>query len=223
MARTPGVRRGALVGLALVVVLLGPRARGEGESPPPDAGGGAKLAHATFAQATFAGGCFWCMEPAFDAVPGVVSTTAGYTGGVARKPTYAEVSSGATGHAESVEVSYDPAKVGYRELLDVFWRNVDPTDGGGQFCDRGDQYRSAIFYHDEEQRRLAEQSKRDLKASRRLPGPIVTAIVPAAEFHPAEEYHQDYYRKNPLRYRYYRRGCGRDRRLADVWGASPSH
>ncbi len=194
--------------LALGLVLLG----------APVLGGEEKLA-----KATLAGGCFWCMEPAFDAVPGVVATTVGYTGGRTKNPTYQEVSSGSTGHAEAIEVTYDPAKVGYRQLLDVFWHNVDPTDGDGQFCDRGDQYRSAIFYHDEEQRRLAEQSKKELEDGKRLPGPIVTQIVPAKEFYPAEPYHQDYYRKNPLRYRYYRGGCGRDRRLAEVWGSSPSH
>lgn len=193
--------------LALGLVLLGAPVLGEEK----------------LAKATLAGGCFWCMEPAFDAVPGVVATTVGYTGGHTKSPTYQEVSSGSTGHAEAIEVTYDPAKVDYRQLLDVFWHNVDPTDGDGQFCDRGDQYRSAIFYHDDEQRRLAEQSKKELEDGKRLPGPIVTQIVPAKEFYPAEPYHQDYYRKNPLRYRYYRSGCGRDHRLAEVWGSSPSH
>jgi peptide-methionine (S)-S-oxide reductase len=175
------------------------------------------------ATATFAGGCFWCMQPPFDAVAGVVSTTAGYTGGSTKNPSYEEVSSGSTGHAEAVEVRHDPAKVTYRQLLEIFWRNVDPTDAGGQFCDRGDQYRSAIFYHDEEQRRLAEQSKQELEQSQRLPGPIVTEIVAATQFYRAEDYHQSYYQKNPWRYRVYRLGCGRDRRLEEVWGAVPAH
>lgn len=185
--------------------------------------GGPALGGEKLAKATFAGGCFWCMQPAFDGVPGVITTTVGYSGGRTKDPTYDEVSSGSTGHAESIEVTYDPEKIGYRQLLDVFWHSVDPTDGEGQFCDRGDQYRSAIFYHDEEQYRLAEQSKKELENGKRLPGPIVTQIVPAAEFYPAEPYHQSYYQKNPLRYRYYRHGCGRDRRLVQVWGSSPGH
>ena len=168
--------------------------------------------------ATFAGGCFWCEEAAFDGLPGVVSVTSGYTGGTKKDPTYEEVSSGTTGHAESVEVLFDPAKVSYRELLDVFWKNVDPLDRHGQFCDKGSQYRSAIFYHDEEQHRLAEQSKKELEDSKRLPGPIVTQIVPATTFYRAEEYHQRYHEKNPIRYKFYRHGCGRDARLEQLWG-----
>ncbi len=174
---------------------------------------------ATLAKATFAGGCFWCMEPPFDALDGVVSTTSGYTGGGKAKPTYEEVSAGGTGHAEAVEIVYDPAKVSYEKLLDVFWRNVDPTTRDRQFCDKGSQYRSAVFYHDDAQRRLAEASKQALEGSRKLPGPIVTEIVAAGAFYPAEAYHQDYYRKNPIRYRYYRYGCGRDARLEKLWGA----
>jgi peptide-methionine (S)-S-oxide reductase len=175
------------------------------------------------AHATFAGGCFWCMEGPFDHVPGVVSTTSGYAGGSVKKPSYEQVSSGATGHAESVDVVYDPAKVTYAQLLDVFWHNVDPLDGGGQFCDRGNQYRTAIFYHDEEQRRLAEESKQALEASGKLKKKIVTQIVPAGEFYAAEDYHQDYYLRNPIRYKYYRFNCGRDDRLKDLWGAAPAH
>jgi peptide-methionine (S)-S-oxide reductase len=175
------------------------------------------------ATATFAGGCFWCMQPAFDNVPGVVSTTAGYTGGHTKDPTYHEVGSGTTGHAESVEVVYDPKKVSYSDLLKVFWRNVDATDADGQFCDRGDQYRSAIFYHDEEQKRLAEESRKEAAKALRVPGPIVTQIVPASEFYRAEDYHQSYYRKNPIRYRFYRLHCGRDQRLEEVWGEAPAH
>jgi len=170
------------------------------------------------AEATFAGGCFWCMEPPFDKLAGVVSTTSGYTGGQVKNPSYEQVSAGGTGHAESVRVVYDPAKVSYQKLLDVFWHNVDPLDAAGQFCDKGHQYRTAIFYHDDEQRRLAEASKAALEASGRLRQPIVTEIVPAATFYPAEDYHQDYYQKNPIRYRFYRYGCGRDKRLEQLWG-----
>jgi len=172
----------------------------------------------TLRTATFAGGCFWCVEEAFDAVPGVVSTTSGYTGGRVRNPTYEEVSSGTTGHVEAVQVKYDPSRVSYEELLRVFWRNIDPTDPGGQFCDRGPQYRSVIFYHDDEQRRIAERSKAELERSGRFPR-IVTEIRPAGPFFRAEEEHQDYYRRNPVRYRYYKFGCGRARRLAQLWGA----
>ena len=175
------------------------------------------------ATATFAGGCFWCMEGPFDKVPGVVSTTSGYTGGTVKRPSYEEVSSGTTGHAESVEVTYDPSKVTYAQLLDVFWHNVDPTDGGGQFCDRGNQYRTTIFVHDDEQRRLAEQSKKDLEASGRLKKKIVTQIVAASDFYPAEAYHQDYYLKNPVRYKFYRYNCGRDQRLKELWGEAAAH
>jgi peptide-methionine (S)-S-oxide reductase len=169
-------------------------------------------------KATFAGGCFWCMEPPFDALPGVVSTTSGYTGGHKKNPTYEEVSAGGTGHAEAVEIVYDPAKISYAQLLDVFWKNIDPLTPNRQFCDVGPQYRSAIFYHDEEQKRLAETSKHALEQSRRFKTPIVTEIVPASTFYRAEEYHQDYYKKNPLRFNYYKFRCGRAARLAEVWG-----
>jgi len=173
------------------------------------------------ATATFAGGCFWCMQPPFDATPGVVSTTVGYTGGRVDHPTYEQVSAGGTGHAESIQVVFDPGKVTYRQLLDVFWRNVDPTTRDRQFCDVGHQYRTAIFFHDDDQRREAEAS-RDAVA-KRLGQPVVTEIVPAGTFYPAEDYHQEYYRKNPVRYRFYRYTCGRDRRLAEVWGEAPAH
>ena len=163
------------------------------------------------------------MEPPFDKLDGVLATTSGYTGGSKVDPTYEEVSAGGTGHFEAVQVTYDPAKVSYDRLLEVFWRNVDPLDAGGQFCDRGEQYRTAIFVHDEEQRRLAEQSKQALVDSKRLGGPIVTEIVTAGPFYPAEEYHQDYYEKNPLRYKFYRWNCGRDQRLAQVWGEQATH
>jgi peptide-methionine (S)-S-oxide reductase len=168
------------------------------------------------AVATFAGGCFWCMEPPFDELPGVVSTTSGYTGGSKVNPTYEQVSSGKTGHAEAMQVRYDPTRISYEKLLDVFWRNIDPLTANRQFCDRGPQYRSAIFYHDEEQRRLAQSSKQALDG--RFGEPIVTEIEPAGAFYPAEEYHQDYYKKNPLRYKLYRWNCGRDARLTEVWG-----
>jgi methionine-S-sulfoxide reductase len=172
-----------------------------------------------YEKATFAGGCFWCMEPPYDKLDGVISTTSGYAGGHVDDPTYQQVSAGGTGHLEVVQIVYDPERVGYRDLLDVFWRNVDPLDSGGQFCDRGDQYRTAIFYHDERQKRLAEQSKAALERSGQLSRSIVTEILPLdGNFWPAEDYHQDYYQKNPLRYKYYRTACGRDRRLEQLWG-----
>ncbi|HET7693533.1 MAG TPA: peptide-methionine (S)-S-oxide reductase MsrA [Gemmatimonadota bacterium] len=168
----------------------------------------------TLEVATFAGGCFWCMEEAFDAVAGVEVTISGYTGGTVANPGYDQVSSGRTGHLEAVNVFFDPQAVSYAELLDAFWRNVDPTDDGGQFCDRGSQYVSAIFVRNERQRALAEASKRALESDRR----IVTPILPATTFWPAEEYHQDYYTKNPVRYRFYKFNCGRKARLEKVWG-----
>jgi peptide-methionine (S)-S-oxide reductase len=171
------------------------------------------------ATAVFAGGCFWCMEPPFDALEGVVSTTSGYIGGHLANPRYEQVAAGGTGHAEAVKVVFRPDRIGYEALLEVFWRNIDPLDDGGQFCDRGDQYRSAIFYSNEQQRQIAEQSRDRLKQAQRFTEPIVTAIVPATEFYPAEDYHQDYYQKNPLRYKFYRYGCGRDARLRELWGS----
>lgn len=175
------------------------------------------------ALATFAGGCFWCMEPPYDKLDGVISTTSGYMGGTKKSPTYGEVSSGATGHAEVVQVVYDPSKVTYEKLLDVFWHNVDPTVKDRQFCDIGSQYRTAIFVHTEEQRKAAEKSKDELAKTKPFKDAIVTPIVAAAEFWPAEEYHQDYYIKNPVRYTYYRTGCGRDARLKALWGAAAPH
>jgi peptide-methionine (S)-S-oxide reductase len=169
--------------------------------------------------ATFAGGCFWCVEEAFDKVPGVISTVSGYTGGTVPNPTYEQVSSGKnTGHAEAVRVTYDASKVTYQQLVDWFWRNIDPTQANGQFCDTGSPYRSGIFYHDEEQKRIAEASKRALEASGRLKQPIVTEITAAAAFYDAEDYHQDYYKKNPNRYSFYKYGCGRAQRLEQIWG-----
>ncbi len=166
--------------------------------------------------ATFAGGCFWCMEPPYDELEGAISTISGYIGGTKKNPTYEEVSGGTTGHAEAVQITYDPTKISYEKLLDVFWRNIDPLTANAQFCDAGSQYRSAIFYHDEAQKNLAEASKRRLQG--RFKQPIVTEIVRATEFYPAEDYHQDYYKKNPIRYKIYRYGCGRDQRLQTLWG-----
>ena len=171
------------------------------------------------AKATFAGGCFWCMEPPFDKLDGVISTISGYAGGTKKNPTYEEVSAGKTGHTEVVQITYDPTKITYEKLLEVFWRNIDPLTPNRQFCDVGSQYRTAIFYHDETQKRLAEESKKAL--SKRFKEPIVTEIVAASEFYPAEDYHQDYYIKNPLRYKYYRFSCGRDQRLEALWGPDP--
>lgn len=168
------------------------------------------------AVAIFAGGCFWCMEPPFDRLPGVMSTTSGYTGGRLANPGYEQVSAGGTGHAEAVQVRYDPRRISYQALLDVFWRNIDPLAVDRQFCDAGSQYRSGIFPVDAEQRRLAEAGKRQVAA--RFGQPIATAITDATTFYPAEEYHQDYYRKNPVRYKLYRFNCGRDARLEELWG-----
>lgn len=170
--------------------------------------------------AIFAGGCFWCMEPPFDALEGVISTTSGYVGGETENPTYEDVTRGGTGHAEAVQVVYDPAKVSYERLLEVYWPNVNPLDGGGQFCDRGDSYRSAIFPLNEEQRAAAEASLE--KVAQVLDEDIETTIEEPGTFWPAEDYHQDYYQKNSLKYKFYRWNCGRDPRLADIWGDVPA-
>jgi peptide-methionine (S)-S-oxide reductase len=201
----------ALTASLLAVLALMPAAPSSAEEP------------ASTAVATFAGGCFWCMEPPFDALDGVLSTVSGYIGGHVADPTYKQVSAGGTGHAEAIQVLYDPARISYEELLEVFWRNIDPTTEDRQFCDRGSQYRSAIFYHGEAQRATAERSRSELERTKAFEGKIVTEIVAAGTFYPAEAYHQDYYLKNPLRYRYYRFGCGRDARLKELWGPSPSH
>jgi peptide-methionine (S)-S-oxide reductase len=173
--------------------------------------------------ATFAGGCFWCMEPPFDTLTGVISTTSGYTGGKTKNPRYEEVSAGNTGHAEAVQIKYDPSKISYSRLLQVFWHNIDPTAVNRQFCDSGNQYRTAIFYHNEAQKKLALESKQLLEKTKTFRQSIVTEITPAGTFYPAEEYHQDYYRKNPLRYKYYRYSCGRDKRLEELWGSNAGH
>ncbi|MEM7350534.1 MAG: peptide-methionine (S)-S-oxide reductase MsrA [Acidobacteriota bacterium] len=176
------------------------------------------------AKATLAGGCFWCMEQPFDVLPGVVSTTSGYIAGHLENPTYAQVSAGRSGHTEAVEILFDPNKVTFSELLDIFWVNIDPVAVNRQFCDSGTQYRSGIYYHDEQQKQLAEGTKEKLEQSGRFDRPIATEIEAATVFYPAEEYHQDYYKKNPVRYKLYRNGCGRDRRLVQLWGDdAPSH
>ncbi len=167
--------------------------------------------------ATFAGGCFWCMEPPFDNEKGVLETIVGYTGGSLENPTYEQVSAGYTGHTESIQITFDPAIVSYERLLSIFWKNIDPLDPNGQFCDKGSQYRSAIFYHTEDQKKLAEASRQQIEENGSLPESIVTEITPASTFYPAEDYHQDYYQKNPIRYKLYRYSCGRDRRLAELW------
>jgi len=172
------------------------------------------------AKATFAGGCFWCMEEAYDPVPGVVSTVSGYMGGQVKNPTYEQVTTGRTGHAEVVQVEYDPARVSYARLVEVYWRNVDPTQKDGQFCDHGSSYRTAIFYHNEEQKKLAEAAKAALAKNKPFKGEIVTEIAKAGEFYSAEGYHQDYYQKNPARYKFYKSGCGRAARLQQLWGRS---
>src|SRR4051794_20285703 len=212
------MRRRAAIGVVLWSALAAtglavpwpayPQSFGTAAGPPP----------AGLSVATFAGGCFWCMEPPFDALEGVVSTTSGYTGGHTERPSYTQVGAGSTGHFEAVRVVFDPSKVAYERLLEVFWHNIDPLDAGGQFCDRGETYRTAIFVHDAGQRRLAEASKAALEAEDRRRGAIVTQIRDAGPFWPAEDYHQDYYRKNPARYHFYRWNCGRDARLREVWG-----
>jgi peptide-methionine (S)-S-oxide reductase len=201
--------RAALMALALVAAHAGAQAP---KDPPPGK-----------ALATFAGGCFWCMEAPYDKLDGVVSTTSGYMGGTKKNPTYGEVSSGMTGHTEVVQVVYDPAKVSYEKLLDVYWHNVDPTVTDRQFCDVGSQYRTAIFVHTEDQRKAAEKSKEQVAKTKPFKEQIVTPIAAAGDFWPAEDYHQDYYIKNPVRYTYYRTGCGRDARLKSLWGAAAPH
>jgi peptide-methionine (S)-S-oxide reductase len=198
--------------LALAVCVHAETTENDVATTPPTDG--------TTAVAIFAGGCFWCMEHPFDELPGVISTTSGYTGGHAANPTYQQVSAGGTGHAESVEVRYDPDKISYEKLLDVYWHNIDPLAVDRQFCDVGNQYRSAIFYSTPEQQKLAEASKQAVQA--KFDKPIATQIVAASRFYAAEAYHQDYYQKNPIRYKFYRLNCGRDRRLLQLWGPPPN-
>jgi peptide-methionine (S)-S-oxide reductase len=182
---------------------------------------GSAAAQEKTARAIFAGGCFWCVEADFDKVPGVLSTTSGYIGGTVANPTYHQVSAGGTGHAEAVEVAYDPAKVTYAKLLDAFWHSIDPLAKDKQFCDAGDQYRTAIFYLDDEQKKLAEETKKKVEA-KFAPRTVYTEIVKAGAFYKAEEYHQDYYKKNEARYKFYRWNCGRDQRLEQLWGKKES-
>lgn len=205
-----------LLATAFCAVVLAATAVAQTEAPKAEADRKLEVA-------TFASGCFWCTESDFDKVKGVVETTSGYMGGTTPDPTYEQVSTGTTGHAEVLQLKYDPREVTYEELLDVYWRNVDPLDGGGQFCDRGSQYRPAIFYHTEEQKRLAETSKTTLEESGRFDQPIAVEITTASTFTPAEDYHQDFYLRNPARYTFYRIGCGRDARLEALWGKSKTH
>ncbi len=204
--------------IALSALLLGLVLALNARRPGPQSGVPADPA--SLAKATFAGGCFWCMQAAFDGLPGVVSTRVGYTGGREEDPTYEEVSAGGTGHAESIEVTYDLDKISYRDLLKLFWRNVDPTTKDREFCDVGRQYRTAIFFHDAQQEREARESAEVIEKTKPFKDPVVTEIVPASTFYPAEDYHQEYYRKNPILYRLYRYSCGRDRRLREVWEAA---
>ena len=200
------------------VLASGPARAEDATAPAPAPAPGAEPA--MLETAIFAGGCFWCMEGPFDVIDGVVSTTSGYTGGSLPNPTYEQVSAGGTGHAESVQVTYDPQRVSYATLLEVFWRNIDPTVADQQFCDHGNQYRTAIFYKNDAQKEAALASRDALARAKPFKGEIKTEIVAAGAFYPAEDYHQDYYRKNPLRYKFYRYNCGRDQRLMELWGGS---
>jgi peptide-methionine (S)-S-oxide reductase len=204
--------------IAVLALLLAAPLLAQAPAPKAEVAAGKRVA-----KATFAGGCFWCMEPPFEKLDGVLSVTAGYTGGTVEKPTYEQVSAGGTGHAESVQILYDPSRIPYENLLDVFWHNVDPLAKDRQFCDGGHQYRSAIFYRGEEQKKLAEASKAELESAKRFPGTIQTEIAAATAFYAAEDYHQAYYRKNPARYKFYRWNCGRDQRLKMLWGMDAPH
>src|SRR5262247_694270 len=206
-------RQGALAVLTLAICLLGSWYVHSASQAAMDG---------TLSKAYFAGGCFWCMEEAFEKVEGVLSATSGYMGGTVANPSYEEVSAGRTGHAESIEVVYDSAKVSYQKLLEAFWHNVDPVTPNAQFCDHGSQYRSAIFFQTEEEKRASDTSKQAIEQSKRFTEPIVTQIVMASQFYPAEEYHQDFYKKNPVRYKFYKYNCGRAQRLEALWG-KPSH
>jgi peptide-methionine (S)-S-oxide reductase len=196
--------------LVAITMLAGHLSHAQQPSPEP----------ASVAKAYFAGGCFWCMEEAFEKVGGVLEVVSGYMGGTVKNPTYEQVSAGQTGHAESVEVRYDSTKVTYTQLLEAFWRNVDPVTPDAQFCDHGNQYRAAIFYQSENEKRAAEESKRAIEQSKRFSTPIVTQVTAASEFYPAEDYHQDFYKKNPVRYKFYKFTCGRVQRLETLWGKS---
>jgi peptide-methionine (S)-S-oxide reductase len=210
----------AAIGLVAAIALvfaIGPRpgtAQAPAAGPKPAEG---------LEIATFAGGCFWCVESDFDKLEGVTATVSGYMGGKTANPTYKQVTAGGTGHLEVVQVTFDPKKVSYQKLVDHFWRTIDPYDAGGQFCDRGESYTTALFTHSPEQRRVAEASKAELAKGGPLKQPIATTVRDAAAFTVAEEYHQDYYQKNPLQYRWYRSGCRRDARLAEIWGKKAGH
>ena len=207
---------GAMLSLAAAAVV----AQGVAKPAAPATATAPAATAANTAKATFAGGCFWCVESDFDKVPGVLSTTSGYIGGTVANPTYNQVSANTTGHAEAVEIAYDPAKVSYEQLLNVFWRSIDPTTVDRQFCDAGSPYRTAIFAHGPQQLAAAQSSKAALEKNKPFREPIVTQIQPATAFYLAEDYHQDYYKKNPVRYNYYRTSCGRDARLKELWGKS---
>ncbi len=204
----------AVTGTAVIMAFVVATAQGGTMDAPPDA----PAASQQRAVATFASGCFWCTEADFEKVDGVIDAVSGYTGGRVANPTYEQVSTGNTGHIEGVQVFYDPTRVTYGQLLNVFWRNVDPVDATGQFCDKGEQYTSAIFYATPAEQAQAEASKRAIQQSDRITETVATRIVPAGVFYNAEEYHQSYYKKNPIRYRFYRNGCGRDQRLKELWG-----
>ena len=205
---------GAMLSLAAAAVV----AQGVAKPAAPATATATAATAANTAKATFAGGCFWCVESDFDKVPGVLSTTSGYIGGTVVNPTYNQVSANTTGHAEAVEIAYDPTKVSYEQLLNVFWRSIDPTTVDRQFCDAGSPYRTAIFAHGPQQLAAAQSSKAALEKNKPFREPIVTQIQPATAFYLAEDYHQDYYKKNPVRYNYYRTSCGRDARLKELWG-----
>ena len=215
--RFPAPARTLALGSLLFLAVFG---CGDAAAEPdaPDTTAATASSSGEVAKAVFAGGCFWCMEPPYDELDGVLATISGYIGGKSQNPTYEAVSAGRTGHTEAVEVTYDPAVISYEELLDVFWVNVDPTVNDRQFCDRGSQYRPGIFYADPAERQAAEDSKAEIERTKTFPQPIVVEITQATTFFPAEEYHQDYYKKNPLRYKLYRTGCGRDARLRELWG-----
>ena len=224
MIRTPGLTRGGLAA-ALLVLVVGVSGAATAAKPaatkaPASAAKPAAPAKTTRTElATFAMGCFWCGETQFETLPGVKSVISGYSGGREERPTYEQVSAGETGHYESIQITFDPAVVSYAKLLDMFWHGIDPTQSNGQFCDHGRQYRSVVFVHDATQKKLADDSRRAIEASGVLKQPIVTEILPYTKFWPAEEYHQDFWKKDPQRYTSYREGCGRDRRLAELWGA----
>ena len=212
MRASVGALAMALAGLGLSGTLTSPLAQGTKITPPTPAG---------LAKATLAGGCFWCVESDFDKVPGVISTTSGYIGGKVANPSYEQVSANGTGHAEAVEIVYDPRRVSYEQLVEYFWRTIDPTTKDRQFCDTGSPYRSAIFAHDAQQLAVANASRARLEQSKPFKEPIVTEIALAGPFYAAEDYHQDYYKKNPIRYKYYRTSCGREARIEQLWGGLP--